>query len=64
MRAHYKGDVPCIEINIEELTPYNIANLIYFFQLSAAFSAYLFGVEPFDQPGVEIYKQEVRESLS
>ena len=64
IRAHYKGDVPCIEINIEELTPYNIANLIYFFQLSAAFSAYLFGVEPFDQPGVEIYKQEIRESLS
>ena len=64
IRAHYKGDVPCIEINIEELTPYNIASLIYFFQLSAAFSAYLFGVEPFNQPGVEIYKQEVRESLS
>lgn len=64
IRAHYKGDVPCIEINIEELTPYNISNLIYFFQLSAAFSAYLFGVEPFDQPGVEIYKEEVRESLS
>lgn len=63
IRAHYKGDVPCIEINLEELTPYNIANLIYFFQLSAAFSAYLFGVEPFDQPGVEIYKQEIRESL-
>ena len=63
IRTHYKGDVPCIEINIEELTPYNIANLIYFFQLSAAFSAYLFGVEPFDQPGVEIYKQEIRESL-
>ena len=64
IRAHYKGDVPCIEINIEELTPYSIANLIYFFQLSAAFSAYLFGVEPFNQPGVEIYKEEVRESLS
>ncbi len=64
MIAHYKGDVPCIEINIEELTPYNIANLIYFFQLSASFSAYLFGVEPFNQPGVEIYKQEVKEALS
>ena len=63
IRAHYKGDVPCIEINIEELTPYNISNLIYFFQLAAAFSAYLFGVEPFNQPGVEIYKQEIRESL-
>lgn len=64
IRAHFKGNVPCIEINIDELTPYNIANLIFFFQLAAAFSAYLFEVEPFNQPGVEVYKQEVRESLS
>ena len=63
MRAHFKGDVPCIDITIEELTPYNISSLIYFFQLSAAFSGYLFGVEPFNQPGVEIYKNEIKETL-
>jgi glucose-6-phosphate isomerase len=64
MRAHYKGKVPCLEIEIDEVNLENIANLYYFFMLAAAFSGYLFGIEPFNQPGVEVYKQEVRESLN
>ena len=63
MRAHFSGKVPCIEIELDELNVENVASLMYFFMLSAAFSGYLFGIEPFDQPGVEVYKQEVRESL-
>ena len=63
MRAHFSGNVPCLEIEIDELNIENISSLIYFFMLSAAYSGYLFGIEPFDQPGVEVYKQEVRESL-
>ena len=64
IRAHSKGNVPCLEIEMNELTEENIGILIYFFQLSAAFSGYLFGVEPFNQPGVEVYKQEVRDALN
>ena len=64
MRAHYSGGVPCLEIEINEVTLENIASLIYFFQLSAAFSGLLFGINPFDQPGVEVYKREVRASLN
>ena len=64
IRAHSKGNVPCLEIEMDELTEENIGILIYFFQLSAAFSGYLFGVEPFNQPGVEVYKQEVRDALT
>ncbi len=63
MRAHYSGGVPCIEIIIDELNEDTIASMIYFFQLAAAYSGYLFGIEPFNQPGVEVYKKEVRESL-
>jgi len=63
INAHYSGGVPCIEINLDEVNYDNIGQLIYFFQLSAAFSSILFGVNPFDQPGVEVYKQEVRERL-
>ena len=48
IRAHSKGNVPCLEIEMDELTEENIGILIYFFQLSAAFSGYLFGVEPFN----------------
>lgn len=64
IRAHSKGNVPCLEIEMDELTEENIGILIYFFQLSAALSGYLFGVEPFNQPGVEVYKQEVRDALN
>ena len=64
IRAHSKGNVPCLEIEMDELTEENIGILIYFFQLSAAFSGYLFGVEPLNQPGVEVYKQEVRDALN
>ena len=63
MRAHYKGRVPCLEIEIDEISLENMANLYYFFMLSAAFSGFLFGIDPFNQPGVEVYKQEVRDSL-
>ncbi|MBP5679152.1 MAG: glucose-6-phosphate isomerase [Bacilli bacterium] len=63
MRAHFSGNVPCLEIIMQELDLETVASLIYFFQLAAAYSGYLFGIEPFNQPGVEVYKKEVRESL-
>jgi len=62
--AHYKGDVPSNLIIIDEINEYSIGELMYFFMLSAAFSSLLFEVNPFDQPGVEIYKKEVRENLN
>ena len=62
-RAHYKGDTPIIEIEIDELNKEDFSSLLYFFQLSAAFSGFLFDINPFDQPGVEVYKEEVRNSL-
>lgn len=64
IRAHSTGNVPCLEIEMDELNIENIASLIYFFQLAAAFSGYLFEINPFNQPGVEIYKEEVRKSLA
>lgn len=61
--AHYNGNVPSIEITIEKLDEYNIGKIMYFFMLSAAYSSYLFEVNPFNQPGVEIYKKEVKKNL-
>ena len=63
INAHYQGDVPCILVDMDAIFYENISQLIYFFQLSAAFSSILFGVNPFDQPGVEVYKKEVRERM-
>jgi glucose-6-phosphate isomerase len=33
--------------------------LMYFYMRTCAMSAYLNGVNPFDQPGVEIYKKNM-----
>ncbi len=62
--AHNKGNTPVIEIEMDELTIENVSKLMYFFQLSAAFSGYLFGVNPFNQPGVEQYKNEIKNILN
>ena len=63
MKAHYSGGVPCLEIILQELDAETISTLIYFFQLAAAYSGFLFGINPFDQPGVEAYKKEVKKNL-
>ncbi len=64
IRAHYSGGVPCNIIELDSINEEDVATLIYFFQLAAAYSGYLMGIEPFDQPGVEVYKKEVREGLN
>lgn len=61
--AHFNGNTPSIIISIDELSLKNIGNLSAFFMLSAAFSAYLFEVDPFNQPGVEAYKSEVKKRI-
>lgn len=62
-KAHYSGDVPSIGISLTSINEETIGEVMYFFMLGAAFSGYLFDINPFDQPGVEIYKKEVRENL-
>ena len=64
MKAHFMGGTPSIEIIVDDLDEETFVSLIYFFMLSAAFSGYLFGINPFNQPGVEVYKKEVKESLN
>ena len=57
--AHVDGCVPVITIDCGELNERTVGELFYFFQLSCGVSAYILGVNPFDQPGVELYKQNM-----
>ena len=57
--AHVDGGVPNIVIQIPELSPYYIGQLIYFFEKACGISGYLLGVNPFNQPGVEAYKKNM-----
>lgn len=57
--AHHDGGVPNIVINIPDRSEYSFGYLVYFFELACAVSAYMLGVNPFDQPGVEAYKKNM-----
>jgi len=57
--AHQDGGVPNLVISIPVLNPYYLGALFYFFEFSCGVSAYILGVNPFDQPGVEDYKRNM-----
>lgn len=57
-KAHYDGGVPVIQIEIPKLDAYHLGYLTHFFMEACMMSAYLLKVNPFDQPGVEAYKNE------
>lgn len=55
--AHDQGEVPCITVSLAERNAQQIGAFIYFFELFTAVYCYMLGVNPFNQPGVEDYKQ-------
>lgn len=57
--AHTDGGVPEMIVNIPDQSEYTLGYLIYFFEIAVAISGYLNGVNPFNQPGVEAYKQNM-----
>jgi len=57
--AHVDGHVPNIGLSIQEIDEYTMGELIYFFEMGCALSGYTLGVNPFDQPGVEAYKNNM-----
>lgn len=60
LKAHQEdGGVPCNIITVDKLDAYNLGYLFYFFMRTCAMSAYLLDINPFNQPGVEIYKKNM-----
>jgi len=49
------GRMNC-SIHLEELTPETVGELVMFFQLATGYAGIWYGVDPFDQPGVELGK--------
>ncbi len=63
VKAHTDAEVPIAIITIDEINEYNYGYLVYFFEVACATSAYLLGVNPFNQPGVEQYKAYMKANL-
>ena len=59
LAAHVDGGVPVIAMDCGELNDRKVGELFYFLELSCGISAYILGVNPFNQPGVELYKRNM-----
>ena len=60
LKAHQEdGGVPCNIITVEKLDAKTLGYLFYFFMRTCAMSAYMLDINPFNQPGVEIYKKNM-----
>ena len=60
LQAHsVTGGVPNIVINLEKMDAKTLGALMYFYMRACAMSAYLNGINPFNQPGVEVYKKNM-----
>ena len=57
--AHVDGGVPNILLTVPGRDERSLGALIYFFEFACGLSGYLLGVNPFDQPGVEAYKNNM-----
>lgn len=57
--AHVDGGVPVITMDCGALDQRKLGELFYFFQLCSAISAHVLQVNPFNQPGTEIYKRNM-----
>ncbi len=53
----------CCLLEIDDCSATMFGYLVYFFQIVCALSAYLLDVNPFNQPGVDIYKTFLQASL-
>ncbi len=57
--AHVEGGVPNLKFNIPRQDEFNLGQLFYLFEFACGISGYLLGINPFNQPGVEVYKSKM-----
>lgn len=59
----HRSGIPTYTFEIGELTPQSMGGLLFFWMVATAISGELYGVNAFDQPGVEEAKRLLIESL-
>ncbi len=63
LAAHVDGGVPVITMDMGALNDAKLGEIFYFLELCCGVSAYMLGVNPFNQPGVEFYKRNMFQLL-
>ena len=63
-KAYKKQNLPYRSIILPEKSAYYVGQFLQQSMFEVVYVGYLLGVNPFDQPAVELYKQETRELLA
>jgi glucose-6-phosphate isomerase len=61
--AHRGNDIPIISLSVADTSAYSFGQLVYFLEVTCGVTGLLMEVDPFNQPGVEAYKSEMRKIL-
>jgi len=62
--AFKKGKRPFAEITLPDKSEHSIGQFLQFKMMEIMYLGFLLGVNPFDQPNVEMYKNETRKILA
>ena len=57
-------DIPLLELRLPEPTPYVAGKLMLLLELTTVLTGWLMGIDPLDQPAVELGKRLANASLS
>ena len=63
LKAHAARGLPCVSLTVPRFDEFHLGYLFAFFETVCAISGALLGVNPFDQPGVDVYKKELMQIL-
>lgn len=58
--AHFEKGIPCVTLTLNKLNEYELGRKIFLLMMSASLSAMMINVHPFNQPGVETYKKNIK----
>jgi glucose-6-phosphate isomerase len=61
--AYKNQDLPFVDINFSDISPYSIGAFLQFKMMEIMFLAHLFNIDAFDQPNVEAYKIATKKIL-
>lgn len=63
MAAHDKAGTPILKLTIDKIDEYTLGQFTYYCMMTAAITGKLMEIDPFNQPGVEQYKKEIKTRL-
>jgi glucose-6-phosphate isomerase len=55
--ALLKNQRPCLTVLFDSVNAYNVGQFIYLYEVTTSFAGALFGINPYDQPAVELGKE-------